>query len=64
MSRKQRFLLMSVITLALLPGSAMPAGPYRFYSVAPCRIVDTRNPTDLPPVFGPVNMTLPRPSRC
>ena len=52
MSRKQRFLLMSVITLALLPGSAMPAGPYRFYSVAPCRIVDTRNPTG--PTGGPI----------
>ena len=30
--------------LALLAGAAEAAGPYQFFSVTPCRLVDTRGP--------------------
>jgi hypothetical protein len=44
----------SVVLAAVLawPRVAQAAGPYQFYPVTPCRIVDTRNPDG--PVGGPV----------
>lgn len=38
-----RLLFLSGV-LGLLTATAEAAGPYQFYSVPPCRIVDTRNP--------------------
>ena len=37
--------------LLLAASSALADGPFQFYTVMPCRIVDTRNPTG--PVGGP-----------
>jgi hypothetical protein len=45
-----RFLFLAG-ALGLLTESAQAAGPYQFYSVPPCRIVDTRGPVG--PTGGP-----------
>jgi len=37
--------LISAGALGLLMSSALAAGPYSFYSVTPCRVVDTRGAT-------------------
>ncbi len=48
----ERFVRRSLPILALLVLSAVPAlaqnGPYRFYPLTPCRLVDTRQPAYAP----------------
>src|SRR6266852_968188 len=49
-------LLLFTIAGAMGATAAMAqTGPYQFYAVAPCRVVDTRNPvsTNGGPIFGP-----------
>jgi len=41
-----RFVLLTIVGLmGAVSAAAQTAGPYQFYAVAPCRVVDTRNPT-------------------
>jgi hypothetical protein len=40
-----------LVGLVLLPGSARADGPFSFYTLAPCRIADTRDPNG--PTGGP-----------
>ncbi|HEY2930777.1 MAG TPA: hypothetical protein VGK99_03455 [Acidobacteriota bacterium] len=59
---KSRFLrsALLIIAIILLGSPAVePAGPFQFFSVTPCRIVDTRNPNG--PTGGPaMNSGQPR----
>jgi hypothetical protein len=41
-----RLFVMAVLTLVAVP--AMAAGPFRFYPLTPCRLVDTRQPANAP----------------
>lgn len=43
------FVLACFVALALTSGVAEAAGPFQFFSITPCRLADTRNPTG---VFG------------
>jgi hypothetical protein len=52
MSRRLLSLLPLIWGVFLIPASSLAAGPYRFYSVNPCRIVDTRLPNG--PTGGPI----------
>ena len=45
MNRKTFRALLVGAGLAVIASAASAAGPYQFYSVTPCRIVDTRNAT-------------------
>ena len=40
-----RFVLLSIVGLMGAVSAAAQTGPYQFFAVPPCRIVDTRNPT-------------------
>ena len=42
MTRFSRSLLLGLASALLLASAASAAGPFQFYSVTPCRIVDTR----------------------
>jgi hypothetical protein len=44
--------LLLVVAFGLTAAPARAAGPFQFYSVSPCRVVDTRNPVG--PNAGPV----------
>ena len=46
-----RSILLSVVVI-LLASSAPAGGPYQFYSITPCRLVDTRGPVG--PTGGPI----------
>ena len=51
---KTRFLVRFVVVAALIgiaSSVAQAAGPYQFFTLAPCRVVDTRNPVG--PQGGP-----------
>lgn len=39
-----RGVVIAVGVAALLPAVAQAAGPYQYFAVTPCRVVDTRNP--------------------
>jgi hypothetical protein len=46
---------LTLFTLLLaVAGNALAAGPYQYYTLSPCRVVDTRNPnsTNGGPIFG------------
>jgi hypothetical protein len=43
--------LVSAAAIGLAASFARAAGPYQFFTLAPCRVVDTRNPTG--PLGGP-----------
>jgi hypothetical protein len=61
MSRK--YLAVAVILGAMLVGAAPPAsadGPFQFYPVTPCRLVDTRVLTQAPGGYGPGLASLDR----
>jgi hypothetical protein len=49
-----KLVLFTVAGLLSALSAAAQTGPYQFYAVAPCRIVDTRNPngTNGGPIFG------------
>lgn len=53
--RMPAFLFLSVVGLLLPTSASAQSGPYSFYAVNPCRVVDTRNPnsTNGGPAFGP-----------
>ena len=42
------------VLLLAIAGKAFAAGPYQYYTLTPCRLVDTRNPTSTNggPAFG------------
>jgi hypothetical protein len=40
-----KFILLSIAGVMGAVSAAAQSGPYQFFAVAPCRIVDTRNPT-------------------
>src|SRR2546423_13915173 len=42
------------VLLLAVAGNALAAGPYQYYTLTPCRLVDTRNPnsTNGGPIFG------------
>lgn len=46
-----RLLILGLAAVILCVSTGTAAGPYQFYSVAPCRIVDTRGPNG--PTGGP-----------
>jgi hypothetical protein len=49
-----KFVLLTIVTVMSAVSAAAQTGPYQFYAVAPCRIVDTRNPnsTNGGPIMG------------
>lgn len=49
-----RFCLSGIAVTFLLSAVAEAAGPFQFFSVTPCRVVDTRNPTVPDGTGGPV----------
>jgi hypothetical protein len=51
MSTTLRHLRVLLLAGLLLPAEAWAAGPFSFYPVTPCRIIDTRNPNG--PTGGP-----------
>jgi hypothetical protein len=51
-SQIKRSLLLVGLAAFLTASAAEAAGPFQFFSVTPCRIVDTRNPTGV--TGGPV----------
>jgi hypothetical protein len=51
--RFSRFALLSVAAILLTVSVASAAGPFQFYSVTPCRIADTRNPSNAQGTGGP-----------
>jgi hypothetical protein len=48
--RVQSSLLSGVALLLLGVAPALAEGPFRFYSITPCRLVDTRIPAEGPPL--------------
>jgi hypothetical protein len=48
-----RFLLLTIASLLEAVSAAAQTGPYQFFAIAPCRVVDTRNPssTNGGPIF-------------
>ncbi len=52
MTKTSLAILAGVLTLAAAaPAHAQGVGPYSFYTLAPCRVIDTRNPNG--PLGGP-----------
>jgi|SRR5438105_2452445 len=49
-----KFVLLAIVGLLGAVSAAAQTGPYQFYAIAPCRIVDTRNPisTNGGPIVG------------
>lgn len=49
-----RFVLLSIAGFMGAVSAAAQSGPYQFFAVAPCRVVDTRNPasTNGGPIMG------------
>lgn len=49
-----KFVLLSIVGLMGALSAAAQSGPYQFFAVAPCRVVDTRNPisTNGGPIMG------------
>jgi hypothetical protein len=49
-----RLVLLTIIILLGAVSAAAQTGPYQFFAVAPCRVVDTRNPnsTNGGPIMG------------
>ena len=54
------------VAAALLANTAEAAGPFQFFSVTPCRLVDTRGPVGVtggPALAGNVTRSFPIPGR-
>jgi hypothetical protein len=60
-------LVLGFVGLGLMTGAARAAGPYQFFSVTPCRIVDTRNavgPTGGPSLTNGATRSFPIAGQC
>jgi hypothetical protein len=64
---KLRLVLLGIAAALVFSSAAQAAGPFQFYSVTPCRIVDTRNPNGVtggPALAGQATRSFPVTGLC